>query len=199
MDLPFTGSYIGINPSTDIVYKPDLMSSLSNNFSSVVDNKFPTTAAIPIPSEPARTCSLTHPGTVTMAKTKPSDFFTALVFQKVGEFSVTLNCPSTTTARSGFPFLLLSYPSVIAGGLCVASNQADPTVASPVLVHIKKSSNEIVCGSEITPGNSQPFDRFTNALEYSSTLSFVLSMTSLQANPNPGVFTTSVTLQVQYP
>jgi len=202
MDLPFTGSYTGTNPSTDTFYKPSLLASLQSNFgSNARDNNFPSTAAIPIPSEPATTCSLTHPGIVTMAKTKPSDFFAALVLQKVGDFSVTLNCPSTTSARSGIPRLQLTYPSVKAtNGLCFANNQADPAVASPVLVQIKRAGNAIVCGdSAVGQGSVQDFATFTNAAAYSSTLGFELWITSLSKNPAPGVFTTSVTLQVQYP
>jgi len=200
INIPFTGTYSGTNPISDIFYTPTLVFTFTSPFSSSSES-FPFTSGIPIPSEPARTCSLTHPGTVTMAKTKPSDFFAALLLQPVGNFSVTLNCPSTTSARSGTPNLLLSYPSVKAtNGLCFATNQANPAVASPVLVQIKRADNSIVCGdSAVGQGSVQNFATFTNAAAYSSTLSFVLNITSLNANPAPGVFTTSVTLQVQYP
>ena len=198
IDIPFTGTYTGTNPTGDIFYTPSLVFTFNSR--TVSEFRFTSGSGIPIPSEPARTCKLTHPGIVTMKKTNPSVFSSSSIVVFAGNFSVTLNCDATTSARSGIPRLILTYPSAIQGGLCVATNQADPAVASPVSVQIKRTNNSIVCGdSAIGLGSVQDFATFTNAAAYSSTLDFNTLYIAKTSNPAPGIFTTSVTLQVSYP
>jgi len=135
-----------------------------------------------------------------MANKKPSDFPSSPSVIEAGGFSVTLNCPATTSARSGTPRLILSYPSALLSGLCLATNQANPAVASPVLVQIKRTNNAVVCGdSAIAQGSEQNFASFSGTGAYTSTLDFNTLCFSQTANPAPGTLNTSVTLQVQYP
>ena len=200
MVYPLTGSYTGTNPSSDIIYQPLITSFFfAGNFFFV--DQTVVTNPITIPSEPARTCSLIHPNVVKMVNTKPSDFpsFSSLV--EAGSFSVTLSCPPTTSARSGTPRLIFSYPSASLLNVCVATNQADPAVASPVTVVItRRINNNIICGdSAIGPSPDQNFASFNGSGAYTSTLDYKTLYFSQAANPAPGPFTTSVTLQVSYP
>ena len=200
MVYPLTGSYTGTNPSSDIIYQPVITSFFFTAIGFFVD-KTVVTNPITIPSEPTRTCSLIHPNVVKMVNTKPSDFpsFSSLV--EAGSFSVTLSCPPTTSARSGTPRLIFSYPSASLLNVCVATNQADPAVASPVTVVItRRINNNIICGdSAIDLSPDQNFASFNGSGAYISTLDYKTLYFSQTANPAPGLFTTSVTLQVSYP
>ena len=196
MVYPLTGSYTGNNPSTDFIFAPRISFRTPSTFSS--STAF--TKPIPIPSEPARTCSLTHPSIVTMADRQPSDFPSNASTSSAGSFSVTLSCPATTSARSGTPSLIFSVPTTFVAFTCSATNQADPAVASPVLAVIARSSdNTVVCGTSAIASSVQNFASFSGAGAYTSTLDFKTFYISPKANPGPGVFTASITLQVQYP
>ena len=198
MVFPFTGSYDGSNPLTDIIFKPILASRASRPVSNTVFETI--TNRITVPPEPARTCSLTQPGIVTMADRKPSDFPNVASLSLAGSFSVTLGCPPTTSARSGTPSLIFSYPTTFVAFTCSATNQADPAVASPVLAVISRlSDNTLVCGTSAVSSSVQNFASFNGTGAYTSTLDFKTFYISQKANPGPGVFTASITLQVQYP
>ena len=195
MVYPLTGSYTGNNPSTDFIFAPRISFRTPSTFSS--STAF--TKPIPIPSEPARTCSLTHPSIVTMADRQPSDFPSNASTSSAGSFSVTLSCPATTSARSGTPSLIFSYPTTFVAFNCSATNQADPAVASPVLALITRLDNRLVCGTSAISSSVQNFASFDGTGGYTSTLDFKTFYISPKANPGPGVFTASITLQVQYP
>jgi hypothetical protein len=195
MVYPLTGSYNGSNPSSDFIYRPKIFFSFGT-----AGGTLEVTNPIPIPSEPARTCSLTQPGIVTMADRKPSDFPNVASVSRAGSFSVTLSCPPTTSARSGTPSLIFSYPTTFVAFTCSATNQADPAFASPVLAVITRlSDNTLVCGTSANSSSVQNFASFNGTGAYTSTLDFNTSYISQKANPGPGVFTASITLQVQYP
>jgi type 1 fimbria pilin len=200
MVYPISGSYSGSNPLTDIIFRPEL-DIFGVSFPSQLPTRLVFGNPVTIPSEPARTCSLIHPDVVTMVSSKPSDFpsFSSLV--EAGSFSVTLSCPPTTSARSGTPRLIFSYPSASLLNVCVATNQADPAVASPVTVVItRRINNNIICGdSAIGPSPDQNFASFNGSGAYTSTLDYKTLYFSQAANPAPGPFTASVTLQVSYP
>ena len=200
MVYPFTGSYTGNDPLNDKILTPRICFKIFPR--PCVDSTTTTqfTNPITIPSEPARTCKLIHPDVVKMVSSKPSDYTSPAIVLMAGSFSVTLSCQQTTSARSGTPRLKFIYPSALLSGLCLATNQADPAVASPVLVQIKRTNNAVVCGdSAIAQGSEQNFATFSGTGAYNSTLDFKTLYFSQTANPAPGPFTASVTLQVSYP
>jgi type 1 fimbria pilin len=69
-----------------------------------------------------------------------------------------------------------------------------------VLGVISRLDNDtLVCGTSDQSSSVQNFASFNGNGPYTSTLNFKTSYLSPTANPAPGPFTASVTLQVQYP
>jgi hypothetical protein len=204
MVYPLTGSYTGSSPSSDIIHTPSIFArKVINNSDAATGFSTTLTHSITIPPEPARTCKLTHPGNVKLTNKKPSDFSVDFQEHWAGSFSVILSCPVTAAARTGTPSLIFSYPSAYwpASSVCVATNQAPASVASPVVVVIKGLNNSKVCGDKaFGAGTVQAFADFANThAQYTSALNFTTWIASETKNPAAGIFSTSVTLQVSYP
>ena len=199
--VKFIGSYDGSNPLTDILLNPALTSQnttpgglIGDLFTAIFDNP------IPVPPEPARTCSLTHPSVVIMPNTSQEIFGTRpAVFLSATIFSVTLSCQETTTARSGTPKLIFSFPSEL-NTLCGPTNQAALAVASSVKVVIRSSqTGSFVCGDSAINQTIESFADFNGTGPYTSTLNYSVGFENDKTQPTPGLFSASLVLEVQYP